>query len=62
MTLPVLMAIKVGQLPHAMALGPDGVTLYVANTGGESISIVNLDKAVQTGQIVFPADAPPGAP
>src|ERR1019366_3419564 len=39
--------IKVGQLPHAMALGPDGSTLYVANTGGESISIVDLNKSVQ---------------
>ncbi len=47
--------IKVGQLPHGMALGPDGVTLYVANTGGESISVVDLSKLVQTGTVVFPA-------
>lgn len=46
--------IKVGQLPHGMALSSDGVTLYVANTGGESISIVNLDQAVQTGRVAFP--------
>src|SRR5260370_4272445 len=37
--------IKVGQLPHSMALTPDGNTLYVANTGGESISIVDPDQA-----------------
>ena len=47
--------ISVGQLPHGMALSSDGVTLYVANTGGESISVVNLDQAVQTGRVVFPA-------
>lgn len=47
--------IKVGQLPQSMALAQDGVTLYVANTGGESISIVNLDLMVQTGSVVFPA-------
>ncbi len=38
-----------------MALSQDGVTLYVANTGGESISIVNLNQMVQTGSVVFPA-------
>jgi uncharacterized protein (TIGR03437 family) len=47
--------IKVGQLPHQMALGMDGITLYVANTGGESVSIVDLVKGVQTGRVVFPA-------
>ena len=50
-----LAPIKVGQLPHGMALAQDGVTLYVANTGGESIGIVNLDQMVQTGSVVFPA-------
>ena len=47
--------IKVGQLPHGMALAPDNTTLYVANTGGESISLVDLNKGVQTGRVVFPA-------
>jgi uncharacterized protein (TIGR03437 family) len=51
----LLAPIKVGQLPQSMALAQDGVTLYVANTGGESISIVNLDQMVQTGSVVFPA-------
>lgn len=49
-----LTPIKVGQLPHSLALGNDGVTLYVANTGGESISIVNLDKGQTVGQVKFP--------
>ncbi len=47
--------IKVGQLPIGMALSSDGNTLYVANAGGESISVVDLAKGVQTGQVVFPA-------
>ena len=50
-----LAPVKVGQLPHAMALGLDGSTLYVANTGGESISIVDLTKGQQIGQVQFPA-------
>ncbi len=50
-----LTPIKVGQLPVGMAMGLDGVTLYVANSGGESISIVDLNKGVQTGRVVFPA-------
>ncbi len=46
--------IKVGQLPRSLALSPDGSTLYVANTGGENISIVDLDKQQQVGRIRFP--------
>ncbi len=50
-----LAPVKVGQLPHSMALSQDGVSLFVGNTGGESISVVDLDKLIQTGRIVFPA-------
>ena len=50
-----LSPIKVGQLPHSMAMGTDGNTLYVANTGGESVSIVDLIKGSQTGRVAFPA-------
>ena len=46
--------IKVGQLPHSMAFGTDGITMYVANTGGESISIVDLDKGLTVKQVKFP--------
>jgi len=46
--------IPVGQLPHQMAMGLDGNTLYVANTGGESISIVDLTQQLVTGSITFP--------
>jgi hypothetical protein len=46
--------IKVGQLPHSIALSSDGVTMYVCNTGGESISIVDLNKMQVTGSVTFP--------
>ena len=49
-----LAPIKVGQLPRSLALAPDGNTLYVANSGGESISIVDLDKGAATGSVKFP--------
>jgi len=49
-----LAPVKVGQLPRSLALAPDGNTLYVANTGGESISIVDLDQRVVTGKVLFP--------
>ncbi|HTX39479.1 MAG TPA: hypothetical protein VME43_30885 [Bryobacteraceae bacterium] len=46
--------IPVGQLPHAMAMSTDGNTLYVANTGGESISIVDLNLQKVVDNVVFP--------
>ncbi len=49
-----LTPIKVGQLPISLALTPDGTVLYVANSGGESISIVDPDKLVSTGLVAFP--------
>jgi DNA-binding beta-propeller fold protein YncE len=45
--------ISVGQLPHQMAMASDGKTLYVANTGGESISTVDLDTQAVTGSVAF---------
>src|SRR5260221_407967 len=47
--------IPVGQLPHQMALGTDGTTLYVGNTGGESLMQVDLDLGRVVGSVVFPA-------
>ncbi len=46
--------IPVGQLPHQMAMGLDGSTLYVANSGGESVVMVDLDQQQVTGSIQFP--------
>jgi len=50
----LLQPIDVGQLPHQMALSLDGDTLYVANTGGESIGIVDLDAGKVVDGVVFP--------
>ncbi len=49
-----LTPIKVGQLPNSLALTPDGFTLYVANSGGETISIVNPDTMQVTGIVSYP--------
>src|SRR5207247_1223340 len=46
--------IPVGQLPHQMALGTDGSTLYVGNTGGESMLLVDLDLKRVSGSVEFP--------
>ncbi|MBL8290522.1 MAG: beta-propeller fold lactonase family protein [Bryobacterales bacterium] len=52
--------IEVGQLPHSMAMSLDGSSLYVGNTGGESISIVDLDARRVVGNVQFPALPRPG--
>jgi uncharacterized protein (TIGR03437 family) len=49
-----LTPIKVGQLPNSLALTPDGFTLYVANSGGETISIINPDTMQVTGSVSYP--------
>jgi YVTN family beta-propeller protein len=46
--------IPAGQMPHQMAMGGDGTTLYVGNTGGESISIVDLDLGRVVDNVAFP--------
>ncbi len=47
--------IEVGQLPRSMAMTSDGSLLYVANFGGEWISIVDLDTRQEVGKVDFPA-------
>ena len=49
-----LSPIKVGQLPRSLALSPDGGTLYVANTGGESISVIDLNQMAVVDKMSFP--------
>jgi DNA-binding beta-propeller fold protein YncE len=53
-TMQLQTPIPVGQLPHQMALGLDGNTLYVAETGGETIDIVDLNAQSVTGRITLP--------
>ncbi|MBY0507965.1 MAG: hypothetical protein K2X03_28895 [Bryobacteraceae bacterium] len=50
-----LAPIEVGQLPHMMAMALDGSQLYVGNTGGESIQIVDLDSRRLVDSVRFPA-------
>ena len=50
----LLTPIKVGQLPSSLALTTDGLTLYVANSGGETISIVDPDKMQVVDHVSFP--------
>ncbi|MCC6588842.1 MAG: hypothetical protein IT168_19255 [Bryobacterales bacterium] len=52
--------IPVGQLPHSMAMSLEGNTLYVGNSGAESISIVDLDARKVVGEVEFPAIPRPG--
>jgi YVTN family beta-propeller protein len=47
--------ISVGQFPHQMALDGDGKTLWVANSGGESIGGVDLDQGLVRTSVQFPA-------
>jgi YVTN family beta-propeller protein len=46
--------IDAGQFPHQMTLDGDGRTLWVANSGGESISMVDLELRRVTGSVQFP--------
>ncbi len=46
--------IPVGPLPHQMAIGLDGSTLYVGHTGSESIGVVDLDAKQWVGRVDFP--------
>ena len=50
----LLTPIKTGQLPSSLALTSDGLTLYVANSGGETISIVDPDKMQVVDRVSFP--------
>jgi YVTN family beta-propeller protein len=46
--------LEVGQFPQNLALSLDQETLYVANTGGESIQAIDLASLSITGNIEFP--------
>jgi uncharacterized protein (TIGR03437 family) len=49
-----LTPIGVGQLPKSMALAGDGKTLYVANSGSEILTVVDVSKLAVTGTVAFP--------
>lgn len=50
----LLPPIEAGQFPSSLAMTSDGSLLYVANSGGESISIVDLDQQIPVGEVAFP--------
>jgi uncharacterized protein (TIGR03437 family) len=50
----MLPPMEAGQLPQSMAMTSDGAQLYVANAGGEWISIIDLDLQQQVGKVDFP--------
>ncbi len=47
--------IKVGQRPRSVSIAPGGLYLWVANAGGESIVLVDLDTQEIVRKIKFPA-------
>jgi len=49
-----LTPIPTGQLPRSIALAGDGNTLYVANSGGEFLTVVDVSKLAVTGTVAFP--------
>ena len=49
-----LTPIRVGQLPRSVAMSPDGLFLYVANSGGENVSVIDLDRLEQVRLVMFP--------
>jgi len=50
----LLAPIKAGQFPFSLALTPDGNTLYAANAGSETISIIDPDKLQVSGNVTYP--------
>lgn len=46
--------VEAGQFPQSMAMSLDGNTLYVANVGGESIQLFDLESLTSLGTIEFP--------
>ncbi len=49
-----LAPITVGQLPQSIAFGGDANTLYVANSGSEYLSVVDLNKGAASGRVRLP--------
>lgn len=49
-----LAPIKVGQLPRSLALTPDGNSLFVANSGGESIMEIDMVSLEVVRRLKFP--------
>ena len=48
--------IAVGSQPTGLDVSPDGTTLYVANSGGNNISIVDLTAGVEQQKVTVPSN------
>lgn len=55
----VVSRIRVGSDPHGLAFSPDGATLYVANRGSGSISVVDVATLTATGSLPLPGGGSP---
>jgi YVTN family beta-propeller protein len=53
--------VEAGQFPQSMAMSLDGDSLYVANVGGESIQLIDLESLSAVGAIEFPPTPRNGA-
>ena len=47
---PVINTVSVGSSPSALAISADGTRLYVANTGSNTVSVININTATNTYQ------------
>jgi YVTN family beta-propeller protein len=50
--------IQVGAQPMGLDVTPDGTLLYVANSGGNNISVIDLAQRVESKRITVPAPEP----
>lgn len=48
--------IQVGSAPSGIDMAPDGQTLYVANSGGNNISVVDLGRGVERLKVAVPGN------
>jgi YVTN family beta-propeller protein len=53
-TLSLLPPIQVGSQPSGLDFGPDNRLLYVANSGGDNVSVVDLQQRVELRKITVP--------
>ena len=53
-----VLSIPSGERPQGQAMSPDGRTIFVANSGGNSISIFDLQQKKNVGRIITSGKAP----
>ena len=53
-----VISMPAGERPQGQAMSPDGKTIFVANSGGNTISIFDLEQKKNVGQIVTSGKAP----